>query len=231
MQASVVLPTFNERENIGNLIKTIEEIFEKNSIDGEIIVVDDNSPDGTAIISQKLADEYRNIKVIFRPQPMGVGSAVRDGIKHATKDTIVLMDCDFSHPPALIPKLIMGTKHADIVVASRYVSNGGMVAPRIRVLASRIVNFFVRLVVNIPVNDATGGYHAIKKYIFDKFDFTTPYGDYDIELLGKAVKKGFKVVEYPYLYQFRETGISKTFSIKYVLRYFLTALKVRIGFL
>ncbi|MFX1521112.1 MAG: polyprenol monophosphomannose synthase [Promethearchaeota archaeon] len=231
MQASVVLPTFNESQNIGKLIQILEEIFDTHNIDGEIVVVDDNSPDGTAIIARKLAEDYGNIKVIRRPQPMGVGSAVKDGIKHTTKDTIILMDCDFSHPPALIPQLIKRTKYADIVIASRYAPNGGMIAPRIRVLASRIVNFFVKLVVNIPVNDATGGYHAIKRYVFDTVDFTTPDGDYDIELLGNAGKKGFQMIEYPYVYQFRESGASKTFSIRYVLRYFLTALKVRIDLL
>jgi len=94
-----------------------------------------------------------------------------------------------------------------------------------------IINFFVKLVVNIPVSDATDGYHAIKKYVFEAVDSTTPDGDYDVELLGKVGKKGFKMIEYPYVYRFRESGASKTFSIKYLLRYFLTAIKVRAGLL
>ena len=192
----------------------------------EVIIVDDNSPDGTGEIADRLAKEVSSVKVIHRPAKMGLGSAIKVGSTFASYDRLVVMDADFSHPPLEIPKLVSKLDQADIVVASRYVKNGKMNAPYHRVLASKFINYLVRWLAGLKVRDCTGGFHAMKKSVLDGLDVQARGGEYDIELLTKAQRKGYSIIEVPFSYEYRTHGASKT-KARYGITYLLTALKLR----
>jgi len=122
---SIIVPTYNEAENIGELIERIETSLK--GLDFEVIVVDDSSPDGTAEIAEELGRAYRNVKVIKRPRKMGLASAALEGMREAKYRLIAVMDADLQHPPELLPKLLERAKEGyDIVIASRYVKGGGV---------------------------------------------------------------------------------------------------------
>lgn len=192
----------------------------------EVIIVDDNSPDGTGEIADRLAKEVSCVKVVHRPAKMGLGSAIKAGSNFASYDRLVVMDADFSHPPSEIPKLVSKLDQADIVVASRYVKYGRMNAPYHRVLASKFINYFIRWLAGLKVRDCTGGFHAIRKSVLDELDVQGRGGEYDIELLTKAQRRGYSIVEVPFNYEYRTHGVSKT-KARYGITYLLTALKLR----
>ncbi len=212
---SVVIPTYNERENMMKLIPVLERIFLREGYDGEIVVVDDNSPDGTADLLENLNEKYDNIRVILRDKPLGVGSATVRGMREAKKPIIVTMDADFAHPPSLIPKLLENIDYYDIVVASRHIKGGGMIAPPLHAFASYTINLAANLLLRNKVRDNTGGFKAIKKTVIDKIEVYSRGGEYDIELLYKAERMGFCIKEVPFVYTWRKLGGSKNRPIYY----------------
>jgi len=214
MKVSFVFPTYNEKENIVDLINEVKKLKIKNY---EIIVVDDNSPDKTWEIVKNLKD--KNIRVIRRVNERGLASAISRGINEAKGDIITWMDCDMSMHPKYIPKLIKAIKNGyDIAIGSRYAKGGKDKRPLIRVITSKMINLFANIVLNFNVLDYDTGFVAAKKDVFKKVPLSTKgYGDYCIDLLYKAGKKGFKIKEIPYIFIDREKGVSKSSEHFYTL--------------
>ena len=238
-KVSVILATYNERENIEDLLTSI---LENSEYPTEIIVVDDNSPDETWRVVQKVASENDNVKLLVRTHERGLASAISDGISLSTGDVIVWMDCDFSHPPKLMPQMIKALKKYDIVVASRFVEGGGMQYSFIRILASRALNLFANIILGFSVKDYTSGYSAVRREVFEKVKiqpllgeargYIVGYGEYFISFLYRAKKTGFKITEIPYIYVARKRGETKTSPnllalLKYGIIYGLTILYLR----
>lgn len=214
---SVILPTYNERENIKDLITAI---LENSPNPTEIIVVDDNSPDETWKIVEKIERQKKNVKLVRRFNEKGLALALADGIALSNGEILIWMDCDFSHPPKLIPQLLKTLENCDISVASRYVEGGGMRYSFTRIFTSRILNFFANIVLGFSIKDYTSGYPAVKRKVLEKVkispllgesrSYISAYGEYFISFLYRAKKKGFKITEIPYIYVPRKKGKSKT---------------------
>ena len=214
-KVSVILPTYNERGNIQDLIASILEI---SIYPTEIIVIDDDSPDETWKVVEKIS--HGNVKLLRRMNERGLASAISDGISLSTGDILVWMDCDLSHPPKLMPQLIKALDECDIAVASRFVKGGRMQYSFMRTLASRALNLFANIVLGFSIKDYTSGYPAVKQEVFDKVKiqpllgenrgYIVGYGEYFISFLYRAKKMGFKITEVPYIYVARKRGETKT---------------------
>lgn len=216
---AIVLPTYNERENIHLLIPVLEDLFEKNNIDGHIIIVDDNSKDGTAKVAIQFARAYQNIMVIQRPGKMGLGSAYRLGFKHALnleKNIIFMMDADLSHRPSFIPDFLKCMKKygPGLVIGSRYVNRGGTKGwPMRRKLMSHGANFFGKMILGIyNVSDMTSGFRAFSAETLEKIKFNELNSNgyaFIGELLFRTKTEKFRVKEIPIVFHEREIGKSK----------------------
>lgn len=212
-QVSVIIPTFNESENICNVLKSIKDCLPK--MDIEAIVVDDNSPDGTGKIvedyikSMKTVAGY-SISVIHRKAKEGLSSAILDGLKNSKGDTVIVMDSDMSHPPQIIPKMLETIKktQCDIVVASRYIKGGAIQGwPFKRKLMSTVATKIAKIGLDIPADDPMSGFFAFKRKITDGVKFDAIGYKILLELLVKT--KGVKVEEIPYTFTDRKFGSSK----------------------
>jgi dolichol-phosphate mannosyltransferase len=206
---SVILPTYNERENIGELIPAILKIMEPPL---EIIVVDDDSPDKTWEVVAELQAQHPEVRLVRRRE-RGLATAVAEGVKNSQGDILVWMDCDFSHPPELVPRLIGTLGECDIAITSRWVSGGGMQAPWLRILASRLINTFASLLLGLSVKDWTSGFIAVRRETMDRLRITPlgkGYGEYFIAFLFEGKKSDFRIKEIPYIYSYRRKGVTKT---------------------
>jgi dolichol-phosphate mannosyltransferase len=234
---SIVLPTYNESQNMPVLIHEISKSITDDVSMGElaeIIVVDDNSPDGTAAICHSLGNGHCPVKVIVRTNERGLGSAVRRGITESSGDTIIVMDADFSHDCTMLPRLlsILNGDSTDIAIASRYTNGGNMTASPHLSIGSRVLNLFIRTVLGMPVKDITGGFIAVRRTSLEGLNFDaifTGYGDYCIALLYEGFKKGWRFHEIPFSYHPRRNGTSKTSFLKVGFSYGIRALKLRVG--
>jgi dolichol-phosphate mannosyltransferase len=230
MKISVVMPTYNEKENIEGLIHTV---FDRIENEVEIVVVDDNSPDGTWEIVKNLND--KRINLIRRIKERGLASAIRTGIEAARGNVIVVMDTDFSHPPETITDLVLALKDSDIALGSRHIRRGKMEASKGRVILSKMTNLFARAFLGFDIKDYTGGFLAVKKEVLDEIkilDEWGVYGNYCIGFLYDAKKRGYKIKEVPFIYKYRTAGETKTSPDEYNLmkwgkRYCLTILKLK----
>ncbi len=205
---SVVLPTFNERDNIGPLIEACLAALER---DAEVVVVDDDSPDGTGDVVAAICEKDPRVRLIRRRHGLGLASAIRDGVEAARGDRVAWMDCDFSMPPSLLPRMRKALDSVDIVVGSRYV---GAAADRRddrrAVLGSRVINGFARRLLGGTVTDFTSGFIAARKDAVSKIGIRDGYGEYCIDLLARAERAGYRVAEIPYECVPRAAGESKT---------------------
>lgn len=214
----IVIPTFNERENIGTLIEDIEEVLSRDRIYGSILVVDDNSPDGTSEVVYRLSESFSNIKILKRTEKLGLGSAYRDGFRFALEtmsaDVVFEMDADLSHDPRFIPDLLQELEDGcDIVVGSRHVPGGEIQGWSVyRHLVSSTGNAIAKIVLGIGVSDVTTGFRAYKAEALKKIDFETinseGYG-FQIETLFRSERQGLKVGETPIIFTDRRAGASK----------------------
>jgi dolichol-phosphate mannosyltransferase len=226
LDVSIVIPTYNEEGNIGRLIEEIAKNLKKFSF--EIIVVDDASKDKTGELMDSYAKKYP-VVAVHREGIRGVFSAQMDGTKIARGKFLGFMDADLSHPPAMLA-LMLKYPDYDIVNASRYVKGGGEKAPFQRKFGSHMLNILCRILGGIKTKDITGVYHIINKKKFREITFKYPslWGDFDIELFYRAEKQGFRIKEVPFMYVYRQEGMSKSFNlfrIAYV--YSMKALKLR----
>ena len=229
-QISIIIPTYNESENIIKILRSIGEILPKN-LPTQAIVVDDNSPDGTG----KLVEDYlKNIKkmadytieIIHRKAKEGLGSAILKGIQHAKGDTIVVMDCDFSHPPQIIPKLIESIKkyQYDIVVASRYIKGGKIQGWSLkRKIMSKFATLIAKKGLGIDTHDPMSGFFAFKRNIIKGLNMDAIGYKFLLEILVKT--KDVTIKEIPYTFQNRELGSSKL-SIRTIFDYYRSVWKL-----
>lgn len=215
---SIILPTYNERENIGKIVR---DIFGTVEDDVEVIIVDDNSPDGTGLIAEELAKKY-NLRIIHRPRRLGLSPAVVEGLKVAKGGIVGVMDADLSHPPNLIPQMINLLKKdvADIVIGSRY-STGGSVETwsLFRRLVSKFATSLAKCLVDIK--DPMSGFFFMKKDVIKNSSLNSK--GYKI-LLEVLVKGSYdKIVEFPYTFRGRGIGKSKLNAkeyLKYLIDWF-----------
>ena len=229
-QVSIIVPTYNESQNILKILKSIKENIPK-GIYTETIVVDDNSPDGTG----KIVDEYiSNIKkiaentidIIHRKAKNGLSSAILNGIQSAKGETIVVMDSDFSHPPQIIPKLIESIKkyQCDIAVASRYIKGGNIQGWSLkRKLMSKFATLIAKRGLGIDTKDPMSGFFAFKKNIIKELNIDAIGYKLLLEILVKT--KGVNIKEVPYTFQDRELGSSKL-DMKTILDYYKSVWKL-----
>jgi dolichol-phosphate mannosyltransferase len=209
----VVLPTYNERENVVALLRAVRGAVP----DADVLVVDDNSPDGTAALVEETAAEQDQIKLLRRAGKQGLGSAYRQGFAVALDegyDVVVSMDVDFSHDPAVLPELLrLIAAGADTVVGSRYVPGGATVDwPLHRRLLSRWGNRYTSFVLGLRVRDCTSGYRAYRASALRAIDpaSTTAEGyAFLTELVRRLVRQGANVVETPIVFADRRYGVSK----------------------
>lgn len=229
---SIILATYNEKENIVSLINTIIKECENNKVNIEIIVVDDNSPDGTAKTVKKAFGKNKGIKLIVRKDEKGLGTAVGRGVKESKGEVVVFMDADFSHDPKDISNLIKLTNNFDIVNGSRYIRGGGIQTHWNRKLATNLMRIYMSTVLQLNITDYTNGYFAVRKSVLNKLSnekIFYGYGDYYFRFFYYAKKQGAKIKEIPVFYKFREHGQSKTNHINHGWQYIKEALKLRLG--
>jgi len=214
--AWLILPTYNEAENIEPLVRAVLPHLASAGVEHTILVVDDNSPDGTGAIADRLAEELAPVRVLHRPQKQGLGRAYLAGFGVALAeraDLILEMDSDFSHDPADVPRLLAATGAADLVLGSRYVPGGGVEDWGIvRRMLSRGGSAYARLVLGVPVRDLTGGFKCFHRRVLETIDLdgvhAAGYG-FQIELTYRAVQAGFTVAEVPITFRERRVGRSK----------------------
>ena len=216
MKFSLVIPTYNERENILKLISGIKEQFNKNEIDGEIIFVDDNSPDGTGEVLEELKKENQNLKVIHRKGKLGLSSAVIEGFKVAEGNILGVMDADLSHPVEKIDKMYqIVTKEADLVIGSRYIKGGRIEGWNLyRKVLSKGATLLARVFVN--VKDPMSGFFMIKKEIITNKEINPKGFKILLELLIKTNCKN--IIEVPITFTNRTVGKSKA-GVKEIIYY------------
>ncbi len=213
-QVSIIIPTYNESQNILKILKSIGDILPKNIL-AEAIVVDDNSPDGTGKIVENYLKEFKKITgytidVIHRTAKKGLSSAILNGIQQAKGDTIVVMDSDFSHPPQIIPRMLDALRkyRCDIVVASRYVKGGKISGwPLKRKLLSKLATVIAKKGLGVSTLDPMSGFFAFKRSIIKGLKFDAIGFKMLLEILVKT--KGVSVREIPYTFTDRQFGSSK----------------------
>jgi dolichol-phosphate mannosyltransferase len=212
MKTLVIIPTYNESENIGRIVP---QVLEKDT-SIHVLIVDDNSPDGTGRIADEMANQDDRILVIHRQSKSGLGTAYITGFKFALEngyDLVFEMDCDFSHDPKYIVGFLEAVKDADLVLGSRYISGVNVINwPMSRLLLSYYANVYSRLVTGLPVRDATGGFKCFRREVLEDIDLDRVKSNgysFQIEMSFRAWKKGFKIKEIPIVFEDRKVGQSK----------------------
>jgi len=230
MKTMVVLPTYNE---IHNLEKMVSELLSSHP-SPQILVVDDNSPDGTGRLADALAQKHAGrLQVFHRARKEGLGKAYLAGFRQALQsgaDSIIQMDCDFSHPVALIPHLISCLQDYDFVLASRYIPGGGTQNwGLLRQAISRGGNFYARQVLGSSVRDLTGGFKAFRRKVIEyllECPLDSSGYSFQIETTSFAQAAGFRCTEIPFVFKDRALGVSKM-SKDIILEAFLKTWKLR----
>lgn len=231
MKAIVIIPTYNERENIVRLAG--EVLNQHPSL--RILFVDDNSPDGTGKLADELAAANDRIGVIHRPEKLGLGSAYRMGFKLALEmgaDYVIEMDADFSHDPAMLPLLLDTAGGCDLVIGSRYLNGVSVVNwPIRRLILSYFASVYTRYVTGLKLMDCTSGFKCFRGAALEAIDLDAVSSDgysFQIEMNYRCMEKGFKIVEIPIIFIDRHAGSSKM-SRKIVLEAILMVWKLKLG--
>jgi dolichol-phosphate mannosyltransferase len=209
----VCLPTYNERENLEPMLRALGDVLGEGD---RVLVIDDNSPDGTGELADRLAGELAFVDVLHRPRKEGLGPAYLAGFRRALDDgaeLVVEIDCDFSHDPAHVPRLLAAAEDADLVLGSRYVPGGGVENwGLIRRSISAGGSIYARFVLGVPVRDLTGGFKCFRRAVLEAIplDQVRSRGyAFQIELTYCALRKGFRVQEVPIRFSDRAVGGSK----------------------
>ena len=212
MKSLVIIPTYNEVENIQRLIPELMALDPAI----RVLVVDDNSPDGTGKLVDDMARENDRISVLHRPAKLGLGSAYVAGFKYAVKqdvDCVFEMDADFSHDPAMVPEFIEQIKSCDVVIGSRYISGINVVNwPMSRLLLSYFANLYTRLVTGMTIRDATSGYKCFRREVLESINLDDVRSDgyaFQIEMNFRCWRKGYRLKEIPIIFVDRRSGTSK----------------------
>jgi dolichol-phosphate mannosyltransferase len=209
----VILPTYDEAENLERIVGAV---LEQLSPSGTVLVVDDNSPDGTGEIADRLAGSDGSVRVLHRTRKEGLGPAYLAGFHlalDAGAERIVEMDADFSHDPAYLPRLIGAAENADLVIGSRYVPGGGVTEwGQVRRFISRGGSAYARMVLDLPIRDLTGGFKCFRREVLEAIDLDTIEARgyaFQVETTYRAIRAGFRVVEIPIVFKDRRDGTSK----------------------
>ncbi len=212
MEKLVIVPTYNERDNIEPLLRRILA----QPLDLHVLVVDDGSPDGTAAVVREWMTTEARLHLIERAGKMGLGSAYREGFRYALDhgaQYIFEMDADFSHDPDSLGAFLEHIEHADVVLGSRYLNGVTVVNwPIQRLILSYLANRYTRLITGLPVNDATGGFKCFRRRALEAVRLDKVKSDgysFQIEMTFKIWRKGFRIVEIPILFVDRRAGVSK----------------------
>lgn len=208
----VIIPTYNESDNLSSIVSRVRTAVPS----AHVLVVDDNSPDGTGALADQLASTDAHIHVLHRPGKGGLGAAYIAGFTQGLDEgyeVLVEMDADGSHAPEQLPLLLAALEHADVVLGSRYVPGGTVLNwPRSREILSRGGNLYTRLALGLSQRDATGGYRAYSRKVLEAIDYSTVASEgycFQIDLVWRAVLAGFEVAEVPITFAERERGESK----------------------
>ena len=214
--AWLILPTYNEAVNVEPFVRAVLPELAEASPEHRILIVDDNSPDGTGRIADSLANELDAVEVLHRPQKEGLGVAYLAGFRRALDsgaDLILEMDADFSHSPADVPRLIRAAEQADLVLGSRYVPGGGVTDwGLLRRALSRGGSLYARLVLRVKVHDLTGGFKCFRSEVLEALDLDSIHAEgygFQIELTYRALRAGYRVEEIPIVFRERQAGLSK----------------------
>ncbi len=213
VRATVCLPTYNERDNLEPMVRALGEVLPEGS---RVLVIDDASPDGTGELAARLALELPFLDVLHRPRKEGLGPAYLEGFRRCLAegaDLILEMDCDFSHHPGDVPRLLAAAAEADLVLGSRYVPGGGVESwGLVRRAVSAGGSLYARLILGVPVRDLTGGFKCFRRQVLEAIDLDTVSSRgyaFQIELTYRAIRAGFRVVEIPIVFTDRTSGRSK----------------------
>jgi dolichol-phosphate mannosyltransferase len=211
--ACLVLPTYNEAHNVERLV---EAVLAKLPADARVLIVDDNSPDGTGEIADRIAAAEERVEVIHRPRKEGLGPAYIAGFRRALAagaDLVLEMDADFSHDPAYLPRLLEAAKRADLAIGSRYVPGGGTADwTAVRRTISRGGGAYARFVLGLDVRDPTAGFKCFRREVLEAIDLDSIRSRgyaFQIETTYRAIRRGFEVVEVPIVFRDRQVGSSK----------------------
>jgi dolichol-phosphate mannosyltransferase len=219
-RALVVVPTFNERENVERLISTV--LAQDESLD--MLIVDDGSPDGTGEIADRVASQNPRVHVLHRPRKMGLGTAYLTGFRWALERNyayIFEMDADFSHDPAHLPQFLAAIADHDVVLGSRYQHGRVTVVnwPMTRLLLSYCANIYARVVTGLKLGDATGGFKCFRREVLEAIPLDEVRSNgyaFQIEMSFRATRKGFRIAEIPIVFVDRTDGESK--MSKHIIR-------------
>ena len=211
-RALIIFPTYNEKDNIEKIVHAVLPLDARINV----LIVDDNSPDGTGKIADKLASQEEKVNVLHRKNKEGLGKAYIAGFRWAIEqqyDYIFEMDADFSHGPEYIRDFLREIQHHDLVLGSRYISGVNVINwPMSRLLLSYYANAYTRIVTGIPVRDATGGFKCFRREVLEAINLDNVKASgysFQIEMTMRAWKKGFKIKEIPIIFMDRVAGTSK----------------------
>ncbi len=231
MKTLIIIPTYNEAENLRPLLEAIFSFVATT----DILIVDDNSPDGTGELADSIALEDSRVHVLHRPGKLGLGTAYIAGFKYAIAhdyDAAFEMDADFSHDPRYLPDFLTAIEHADLVIGSRYVHGGG--TPNwslVRRFISGGGNIFARFLLGIPVRDCTAGYRCYRREVLESIDLDAIQSQgyaFQVELAYYVKQLGFRSAEIPIIFRDRVVGKSKM-SRKIFMEAFTYVLRTRFG--
>lgn len=230
-KALVIIPTYNEAQNAE---KIITEVLQQSEI-VEVLIVDDNSPDGTADIVKRMMEANKRIHLLQRERKLGLGTAYVAGFKYAIQhqfDFIFEMDADFSHNPKEIPIMLGKMDQCDVLIGSRYIKGVNVVNwPMKRLILSYSANIYTRLITGMPVHDATAGFKCYKRKVLETIDLDAIRSNgyaFQIETNFMAWKKGFTIMEMPIVFVDRRVGVSKmNKKIVYEAAFMVWKLKAR----
>ena len=228
MEVTIILPTFNEKNNILLLVNLIKKVLKKNRV--EIIVIDDNSPDRTGLICKNKFKKDKSVNIILNRKRIGLAKSIYQGILKSSKKNIVVMDTDFTHDPILIPKMLRLINEYDIISGSRYCV-GGYMQDQIHSHLSFFYNLILKLILKTQIQDNLGGYFCIKKKILNRLPrkkIFYGYGEYFFRLLFFSLIQNFTILEIPAIYKKRVRGKSKSNFIYMFYKYFIEAVKLRL---
>lgn len=240
MKFLIIIPTYNEIQNLSGLTESVFYVVDSKAhlygvSEVNVLVVDDNSPDGTGALADELAKKEPRIHVLHRQEKNGLGKAYVAGFAWGLDhgfDAFCEMDADFSHNPNYLPEFWRLLQDHDVVMGSRYVSGGGIRNWGVgRKLISRGGSIYAQTILGMPVNDMTGGYNAWKRKVLAAVDISALRSEgyaFQIELKWRAWKKGFKLVEFPILFEDRTAGKSKM-SKRIVVEAMMRVASMRIG--
>lgn len=227
---SIIIPTYNERENICRLIPSILAMASNVGMETEIVIIDDNSPDKTADAIRGQFGQDKRVRVYVRKEERGLASAILHGIRKSKGEIIVGMDADFNHPPERIPYLIQALSRADLVIASRFTKGGGMEEWG-RYVGTLLFNGFLKYILGFPTMDNMSGFYAIRKNTLAELGMDAiykGYGDYHLRLVWYAKSKGYAISEIPVFYKKRTYGDSKSQLLSLIFSYTLCAITLRL---